>query len=162
MRVKTPTLAIILFVIFFGGIYSSDFAGLWQTESSKTVRTISSGNSVGQKNPNDIKGSFSFSDISKNFDIPVIELQKAFEIKNVTNIDDFKCKDLEAYYGTTLSNEVGTGSVRMFVALYKGITYTVTEDTYLPEAAVNLLKEKATLTKEQKDYIESHLVKVTK
>ncbi|WP_164850192.1 hypothetical protein [Clostridium prolinivorans] len=50
----------------------------------------------------------------------------------------------------------------MFVALYKGIEYKISEDTYLPEAAVTLLKEKASLTKEQKEYIESHTVKISK
>ena len=160
--IKTTTLAILLFLIFFGGIYSSDLAGLWKTEASKTVRTINIGDSVGEKNPNDIKGSFSFSDISKNFDIPVSDLQKAFDIKNVDNIEDFRCKDLEVYYGNTITNEIGTGSVKMFVAFYKGINYTVTEDTYLPETAITLLKEKASLTEDQKKYIESHVVKISK
>lgn len=160
--IKTTTLAILLFLIFFGGIYSSDLFGLWKTEASKTVRTINIGDSVGEKNPNDIKGSFSFLDISKNFDIPVSDLQKAFDIKNVENIENFKCKDLEVYYGNTITNEIGTGSVKMFVAFYKGINYTVTEDTYLPETAITLLKEKASLTEYQKKYIESHVVKTSK
>lgn len=162
MKIKTSTLAIILFVIFFGGIYSSDLVRLWKTEASKTVRTINTGDSIGQKNPNDIKGSFSFSDISKNFDIPVNDLQKAFDIKNVDNIENFKCKDLEVYYGDTITNEIGTGSVRMFVALYEGLDYTASEETYLPETAVALLKEKGFLTEDQKKYIETHTVKISK
>jgi hypothetical protein len=162
MKIKTTTLAIVLFVIFFGGIYSSDIAGLWKTESSKVASTIKTGNSSGEKNPGDIKGSFSFSDISKNFDIPVSDLEKAFQIKGVPNIENFKCKDLETYYGENLSNEIGTGSVRLFVALYKGIEYAMTEETYLPEAAVKILKEKGNFTKEQIEYFDKHLVKISK
>jgi hypothetical protein len=162
MKIKTLTLAIVLFAIFFSGIYSSNLAGLWKTESSKTVRTIPDGDSSGQKNPADIKGSFSFSDISKNFEIPVEDLQKAFDIKNVDNIEEFKCKDLEVYYDENLSNEIGTGSVKMFVALYKGIEYEIEEDTYLPNIAVNFLKEKGNLSKEKLEYIEEHVVDVSK
>lgn len=162
MKIKTSTLAIILFVIFFCGIYSSNLAGFWKTEASKNVRTISNGTSSGQKNPNDIKGSFSFLDISNNFDIPVNELQEAFGIRDVDNIEAFKCKDLEIYYGKNISKEIGTGSVKMFVALYKGIEYAIEEDTYLPEAAVSLLKQKGHLSKEKLEYIEKHIVKVYK
>lgn len=159
MKIKTSTLAIILFATFFSGIYSSNLVGLWKSESSKNVRIITNGDSSGEKNPADIKGSFSFADISNNFDIPVKDLQKAFEIKNVDNIEAFRCKDLESYYGENALNEIGTGSVKMFVALYKGIDYEITEDTYLPESAVLLLKEKGTLSKEKLKYIEAHTVK---
>lgn len=162
MKIKTSTLAIILFVIFFGGIYSSNLSGLWKSEASKNVRTIPNGTSSGEKNPADIKGSFSFADISNNFDIPVKDLQKAFEIKNVDNIEAFRCKDLELYYGENLSNEIGTGSVKMFVALYKGIEYEIDEETYLPESAVILLKEKGNLSKEKLEYIEAHIVNIYK
>jgi hypothetical protein len=162
MKIKTSTLAIVLFLTFFGGIYSSNLAGLWKTESSKTVRTIREGDSSGQKNPSDIKGSFSFSDISNNFEIPVKDLQKAFDIKNIDNIEEFKCKDLEIYYGENLSNEIGTGSVKMFVALYKGIEYEIEEDTYLPNTAVNFLEEKGNLSKEKLEYIKAHVEGVSK
>ena len=147
-------------MIFFGGIYSSNLAGLWKSEASKNVRTIQNGTSSGEKNPADIKGSFSFADISNNFEIPVKDLQRAFEIKNVDNIEAFRCKDLELYYGENLSNEIGTGSVKMFVALYKGIEYEIEEETYLPESAVILLKEKGDLSKEKLEYIEAHIVKI--
>lgn len=158
IRVKTSILSVILLVFIFVGIYSSDIAGLWITESSKTVRTTTTGESAGQKNPADIKGSFRFSDISTNFDISVSDLQKAFQLNDVSNIDNFKCKDLEAYYGDSISKEIGTDSVRMFVALYKGIPYTPSGDIYLPEAAISLLKDNITLTTDQVDYIDAHTV----
>lgn len=160
MKIKISALAIIIFVVLFGGIYSSDLVGLWKTEASKTVRTIPDGSGEGQKNPGDIKGSFTFLDISNNFDIPVKDLQTAFGIKTVENVEAFRCKDLEPYYGENLSNEIGTGSVKMFVALYKGIEYELEEETYLPESAVIFLKEKGNLSKENLEYIETHIVNI--
>ena len=54
--------------------------------------------------------------------------------------------------------EVGTGSVRYFVALYKGLPIEVEEDTYLPKTAVEILKAKARLTEEQIKSIEKYSV----
>lgn len=158
MKLKASGLAIIIIVLYFGGIFLSSLAGFWKTEGSKNAGVIEKGNSIGQKNPKDIKGSFSFNDIDSNFGISPEELGKAFEIKNVESIGAFKCKDLESYYGEDIDREIGTNSIRYFVALYKGIEFELTEETYLPEGAVNILKEKGNLTKENLDYIEKHTV----
>lgn len=160
MKLKTSGLAIIIVVLYFGAIFLSSLAGFWKTESSKNAGLIEIGNSIGQKDPKDIKGSFSFNDINSNFGISAEELGKAFEIKNVESIGAFKCKDLESYYGEDIDKEIGTNSIRYFVALYKGIEFELTEETYLPEEAVNMLKEKGNLTKESLDYIEKHTVNV--
>lgn len=170
MKINSTALAIILVILFFGGIFASNIAGLWKTESSKVVDKIKTDTSIERGNPNDvkgpieqgdpndIKGSFSFLDISNNFDISVNEIEKAFDIKNVSDINSFKCKDLESYYGETIDKEIGTNSVRLFIALYKNIKFEIKEETYLPEIAVKILKEKATLSSEQSEYIETHTV----
>lgn len=158
MKIKTNGLAIVLVVLFLGGIFASDIAGVWKTESSKVVDVIKIGSSIGEGDPKDIKGSFSFLDITNNFDIPISKLEQAFEIKNVEDINSFKCKDLESYYGESNDKEVGTNSVRFFVALYKGIDFEVNEETYLPEAAVKILKDEGVLSEEQLEYIEKHTV----
>lgn len=160
MKIKSGTLAIVLVVLVFGGIFASDIAGLWKTESSKTAGVIEEGSSAGKKDPEDIKGSFSFLDISNNYDIPVSVLEKAFQIKNVESIEAFKAKDLEIYYGENIDKEIGTSSIRLFVALYKGIEFEITEEIYLPEAAVKILKEKADIGKENLEYIEKNTVKI--
>lgn len=160
MKIKSGTLAIVLVVLVFGGIFASDIAGLWKTEASKTAGIIEEGSSAGEKDPEDIKGSFSFLDISNNYDIPVSELEKAFQIKNVESIESFKAKDLETYYGENIDKEIGTSSIRLFVALYKGIEFEITEEIYLPEAAVEILKEKGDIGKENLEYIERNTVKV--
>lgn len=162
VNITHSVLAVVVFVAIFGGIYGSDILGLWKTEGSKVAGTIKVGESVGEKNPADIKGSYTFLDISNNFEVPIGDLQKAFEINNVDNIQAFKAKDLETYYGEGLLNEIGTGSIRYFVSLYNGVEYTLTEETYLPEGAVTLLKERGNLTDEQIEYLDTHTVQLNK
>jgi len=160
MRIKSGVLSIVLVVVVFGGIFASDIAGLWKTESSKTAGTIENGSSAGEKDPEDIKGSFSFLDISNNYDIPVSELEKAFQIKDVESIESFKAKDLEIYYGENIDNEIGTSSIRLFVALYKGIEFEITEEIYLPEEAVKILRERGNVDKENLEYVEKNTVRI--
>lgn len=156
MEIKSKALGISLILIFCIGIFAGNLAGLWKTESSKTARVINEGVYAGEKNPEDIKGSFSFSDIENNFAIPEDVLRIAFGLDKVSDISAFKCKDLETYYGTAIDKEIGTGSMRLFVALYKGIDYDLTSDIYLPNTAVKLLKEKNNLTQVQLDYLKNH------
>lgn len=162
MRIKSLTLAIVLLIFVFGGVFISDALGIYKTESSKVAGLIGSGESAGEKNPEDIKGSYSFEDINKNFNIDVEELAKAFEVKDVSDILAFKCKDLETYYAGRTDKEIGTDSVRLFVAFYKGIDFDMTEDIYLPSSAVEILKTKGNLNEEQLNYIENHRVTINK
>jgi len=68
-----------------------------------------------------------------------------------------KAKDLEALYAG-LAHEIGTDSIRMFVALYKNLPIEL-DDTYLPAPAVPLiLAGNTSLTAEQKAYLASHQV----
>jgi len=54
--------------------------------------------------------------------------------------------------------EIGTASVRLFVALYTGLPYEIVGDLYLPKRAVEMLKSHANLTPEQLDYLDAHAV----
>ena len=75
----------------------------------------------------------------------------------IENLADFKCKDLEAAYANLEEDvEIGTGSVKMFVALYSGLPYTLSGDEYLPQSAVELLKAKANLTEDQVAFLDTH------
>jgi hypothetical protein len=49
-------------------------------------------------------------------------------------------------YGSTEDGEVGTDSVRWFVALYTGLPYTPEEDTLLPSASIAVLRERLSET----------------
>lgn len=156
MKITAKIMAILVFVFIFGGISISAAMGQWQTETSKIPVTFTEGEAAGQYNPADIRGSYSFEDISTLFEIPIEDLGTAFRLDS--NIAETKLKDLETIY-ESLDVEVGTASVRLFTALYKGLPFDLSaEDTYLFKEAVELLKEKATLSSDQLAYLEAHKV----
>ncbi|GAA0720384.1 hypothetical protein GCM10008905_09500 [Clostridium malenominatum] len=155
-KINKKFMALTLIVLFFGGIEVSKSLDLWQTESSKVPVAFKEGAFKGEFNPADIRGSYSFSNVSQSFDIPLNALVEAFVVDE-KEAQTFKNKDLETKYAN-LPNEIGTGSVRLFVALYKGLPYDLNEDTYLLEPAVKILKEKGSLTEEQIKYIDNHVV----
>lgn len=157
MKLRKNYLAVILVVILFGGIGLSNLLGFWSTSSSKVPAVFKDGEFKGQSNPEDIRGSYTFKDLENNFGVPVNILAKAFGIDE-ENADTFKNKDLETRY-SNLDKEIGTGSVRLFVALYKGLPFNFEgEETYLPEAAVKILMDKGTLKEKELEYVKNHQV----
>ncbi len=100
--------------------------------------------------------------ISELWEIPLAELGTAFGLGAIENLADFRCKDLhEAYANLEEDVEIGTGSVKAFVALYTGLPYTLPDDEYLPQSAVELLKAKATLTEDQVAFLDTHSVDIS-
>ena len=164
MKIKSFTLSIIIFVLIFGGIFVSSALNLWKTESSKIPARYTTGVFKGEYNPEDIRGSYSFYDISSSFDIPLEDLQKAFVLPNDMDVANFQCKSLEELYAylTDEGKEIGTGSVKIFVALYKGLPIELIADNYLPEQAISvILAENLNLTHQQQNYLESHSIYIT-
>jgi len=155
MNLTSKPLAVIIFVVLFGGIALTTATGWWQTTSSKEAATYTEGEFAGQSNPADIRGSYTFGDAEKNFGIPSAILAQAFLIDS-NDPATFAVKGLEEIYATS-EFEIGTGSVRLFVAFYNGLPIDLTTDTYLPEEAAVILKERP-LTPEQITYLESHTV----
>lgn len=155
MTLTSKPLAAVIFVILFGGILLSAQMGWWETESTKVAATYTEGEFAGQANPADIRGSYTFGDVEKNFDIPAAVLAQAF---GVTEPDPaaYPVKELEAIYAES-PIEVGTSSVRLFVAFYKNLPFDLSTDIYLPDSAAALLRERS-LTPEQTAYLESHLL----
>jgi hypothetical protein len=140
MKMKSNVLALITMAILLGSVAVSDAMGYWQTESQKVPIKFEEGEFAGQSNPADIRGSFSFGDISEAFDIPVELMAEAFGIEAAA-ASDFQVKTLETRYAALAESgqEIGTSSVRYFVALYKGLPFELTEPLFLPETAVALL-----------------------
>jgi hypothetical protein len=132
----------IVLVVFILGIGGTMIFNLWQTTSSKVPATYSSGEFAGEYNPADIRGSYSFGDIEEAFAVPVTALAEAFAVDDTENPAAFLCKSLEELYGAMENGEVGTDSVRWFVALYTGLPYTPEEDTLLPSASISVLRER--------------------
>lgn len=159
MKLTSKPLALILMSILFGSIAFTTAMGWWATESSKSPALYTEGQAAGQYNPADIRGSYTFGEISTLFNIPLDDLKTAFLLPQDTDAAAFKVNLLETIY-TGSEVEVGTGSIRLFVAWYSGLPYTPDEDSYLPLEALNILREKAALTPEQLSYLESHVINI--
>lgn len=160
MKLKSSHIAVITLIVIFGGIALATLLGAWKTTNDKVPSTYRDGKFAGEYNPADIRGSYTFDDIFNAFEVPVEDLGKAFGVKDPDQYSLFQCKELETLYAGLAAEgkEVGTGSVRYFVALYKGLPAEAEENTCLPETAVEILKARANLTKEQTEYIEQHSV----
>jgi hypothetical protein len=142
MTLRSKHVVPIVLVVFILGIGGTMIFNLWQTTSSKVPATYSSGEFAGEYNPADIRGSYSFGDIEEAFAVPVTALAEAFAVDDTENPAAFLCKSLEELYGAMQNGEVGTDSVRWFVALYTGLPYTPEEDTLLPSASISVLRER--------------------
>ncbi len=157
MKIKPQIAILLVLLIFFAGIALAKSAGVWSTETEKKVSKFESGEKAGEYNPSDIRGSFLFKDISEIFKIPLEELDYAFGV-NESASSSFKCKDIESVYAAS-QYDIGTESVRIFTAFYLGLPYEPKEESYLPETASQILRQKGNMTQEQLDYLESHTVK---
>jgi hypothetical protein len=155
MNLTSKPLAVIIVVILFGGIAFTTAMGWWQTMSTKEAATYTEGEFAGQANPADIRGSYTFGDVEKNFGIAPAILAQAFKVES-GDPAAFQVKSLEEIYGDS-GYEIGTASVRLFVAFYNGLPIDLSTDMYLPEEAAGLLKQR-TLTPEQWTYLEAHTV----
>jgi len=153
MTVTSKPLALIIILVLFGGIFFTTWMGWWQTESSKLAATFKEGEYAGQANPADIRGSYTLEDVEKNFDVPVTVLAEAFGVQT-ENPAAFAVKELEAMYAESEA-EIGTSSVRLFVAFYTDLPFDLSSEIYLPETAVKLLEARA-LSSERRAYLESH------
>jgi hypothetical protein len=155
MTLTSKTVAALVVAILFGGIFFSSALGWWQTESTKEAAKIPSGEFAGQANPADIRGSYTFGDVEKNFAVPAAVLAEAFGVQD-SNPAAFAVKGLEGMYMGS-AQEIGTASVRLFVAFYKGMPYDLSTDTYLPESAAVILRARD-LSSEQAAYLAAHTV----
>lgn len=149
MKISNGKMALVIVVIFFGGIIFANSMGLWKTEGGK-IRKSST-------NTADIKGSSTFKDIGESFDIPVEDLCKAFQVPAI-EAGDFKCKELETKYSNLEGKEIGTDSVRLFVAFYKGMEFDLSGDIYIPETAALIIREHGSPLASQKEYMVAHSI----
>ncbi len=157
MTLTSKPLAMILLLVMFGGIMFSSIMGWWVTESTKIPTTFTDGEFAGQANPADIRGSYTFGDIARSFDVAPDVLAQAFGIQQADPAT-FVVKDLESIFADS-GYEIGTTSIRLFVAYYAGLPFdTAGQDIYLPQSAVKILSAKGNLALEQLDYLEKHAV----
>ncbi len=141
MKIKAVVAGAVLPVLFVLGILTAMVTGYWKTEGSKVPAKYNTGIFEGEYNPGDIRGSYSLKDISEVFDIPVSVLAKAYGLADSEDAGVVQVKTFEESFGHIDGLEVGTDSMRLFVALYKGLPYQAGEDTALPEPAWNILNQ---------------------
>jgi len=159
MTLTSKPLAVMVLAMLFGGIFFSSAMGWWVTESTKKPVTFTEGEFAGQANPADIRGSYTFGDIANSFDVTPAVLAQAF---GITKGDPaaFAVKELETIYLDS-GFEIGTNSVRVFVAYYVGLPFdTSGQEIYMPQAATDILLVKGNLTAEQAAYLEKYTVAV--
>lgn len=153
MRITPRWMAVLVVTVLFGGILVSMALGEWTTKNSKEPLKFTEGKYAGENNPADIRGSYTFGDVSRLFEIPLEDLAVAFRISE-PDVAAVSLRTLEENFAD-LEVEVGTGSVKLFVALYKGVPYDLSgEDAFLLPEAVELIKQKTSLSQEQLDYLE--------
>lgn len=160
MKIQMHKVAIIILSVIFGGILLTIGVDLWTTTSSKTPSKIATGDNAGVYNPQDIRGSYTFSEVAELFEIDVKVLFDAFNIPEDTDPTDIQSKDLEGMFESS-GVEIGNEDLQLFVALYKKLPVTL-EDSYLPNSAVEILLELGKLDEAQKTYFETHKVDVSK
>ncbi len=157
MKLNSKILAVLIVVILFGGIAFTTLMGWWVTETSKVPAKYAEGEAAGEYNPADIRGSYTFGDISTVFDIPIEDLAVAFNLPADQDPAAVALKTLEETYGE-LPVEIGTSSVRLFTAWYLGLPYEPEDTEYLPLAASDILRQKGNLTPEQLAFLDTNSV----
>ncbi len=160
LRFSSGLLAIVIPAVLFGSVALSSTLGLWRTTTDKIPARYASGAEAGQYNPMDIRGSYDFGAISDLFGIPLADLATAFSVPEGTDAASFQVKLLEEMWADadTGGLEVGTDSVRLFVAFYKGLPIDMADTTGLPGAAADLVMAGGTPTAAQQAFLAAHRV----
>jgi|LSQX01.1.fsa_nt_gb hypothetical protein len=158
MKIKSSLLGLMIMIILLGGIFGAQISGFWNTKGQPGMGGGTASPQTASI-PAEIRGSFSLSEISRQFDIPLDILLEAFGLEKVTGAENIRSGNLEDFYEDImqLETEIGNGSVKLFVALYKGFACEVDEPTFLPEMAVKILIDRGIEDKWQK-YISEHSI----
>ena len=158
MKVTSRILAATVVVVLFGGIALSAALNMWSTSPAKEPVKFATGEFAGQANPADIRGSYLFADVEKAFGVPAAVLGKAFGVAADRDPAQFQVKELEASYAGKLpaGQEIGTDSVRLFVAFYKNLPFEPEAGTLLPPGAAAALKALGTLKAEQLAWVDAN------
>jgi len=164
MKLKPQTTIFVSTLFVLAGIAVTMATGLWQTESDGTPRRLQTetvqnvqdqtGEQTALYDPADIRGSYTFGEISKLYGIPLSELARAFRLTDA-EASGFQIKALKDRLADA-DQEVGTASVRMFAAYYLGLSYEPTEETWLTQSAADILEGHGGLTEEQTAYLATH------
>ena len=167
MKLKPQTTILSALVFVLVGIMLTMVTGLWQTESEKIPRKLTTAIAQSTTNgvsttvaqstvydPADIRGSYTFEEISKLYGVPLADLANAFGLSEA-EAPELQVKTLESRYPDA-AVEIGTASVRLFVAYRMGLPYTPADDTWLPARAVSILTERGQMSEAQISFVTEH------
>lgn len=155
MTLTSKPLAILIVVSMFGGIFFSDLMGWWQTKNSGQGGRYGQSGGNSQVTPEEIRGNYTFGDVQAAFGIPVETLAQAFSV-DPAGAANFRLNGLEQLYVHS-EFEVGTESMKLFVAFYQGLPFELSEAIYLPESAAAVLGTR-NLSAERQAYLAEHTV----
>ena len=158
MKINALTSAFVLPVLFVAGIGITSYTGYWRTESSKIPAIYAEGLAAGEYNPADIRGSYTLQDVENTFSVSVSVLTQAFGLSGEENPGSIQIKTFEDIYGALEEGEIGTDSMRWFVALYLDRPYTPEETTLLPRPAYGVLKNEGILTSDELESMEGFFI----
>lgn len=89
MKIKPQIAVAVTITVFVLGITITSVLGLWKTESTKIPAKYKEQQYSGQYNPADIRGSYTFLEISRLYNIPPEHLFTAFDV-DAAKTPDFK------------------------------------------------------------------------
>ncbi len=159
VKMDAKFLGALVLVVILGGVFGASALGWWQTTGSRTPQRFQNGQYRGEFDPADIRGSYTFDDVSRAFQISPDVLAWAFNLPAATDPLSFQVKSLEAMYANLpAGQEIGTDSVRLFVAYYTGLPYTPEETTMLLRPAVDILRSQANLSAAQLAFLETRML----
>ncbi len=153
MKVKPIVIVVIVIAIVVGGILLSMALGAWTTEEKKEPAKNADGSYIAS----DIRGSYTFGNVSQYYNIPLDSLASAFGV-DPANAESFRVSDVSTLFGGEDADvEIGTGAVKLFVAFYLGQETDLGDSsTMLPAAAVQVLRMEGKPTEQQIAYMEMH------
>ncbi len=160
MKIKTGMVIFLTFFIGIVGIFAAMTLGLWGGEGSKTPARFVGTDFDGEYRADDIRGSYTLGDINRLYNIPLESLATAFSV-DIEKAERFSLKNLETIFSDE-DLEIGTGSVKMFVAFYLGQPYDLGDSTtYIPAEAAEIIKAYGKPTDEQLLYMSTHVLGTT-
>jgi hypothetical protein len=161
MRIKGIAAAGIAILVILGGVFISQLTGTWITENARSPRLITVGEFAGMSDPADIRGSHTFAVIGESFGIEPKEIAAAYGLDVGTrDPGELRANEMELFFeGIDESRgEIGTDSVKWFIALYSGFPYVPEETTLLPSSAAAYLKDAGKIDQEMMDSIQPSLI----
>jgi len=182
MNLNNLTLGIIIVVLLCGGIAASVLLDVWDTKPTAPAlvttpeATNSSLSENGDNNndiqapidfntpykPAEIRGTNTFAEISAMFRVPLDDLGNGFGLMAIPNYSSLRARELKSIYTNLGPNiKLETESVRVFVSMYTGKPYNFSHTAYLPLPAVQILKQKATISAEQLAYLDTHALEIS-